>query len=661
MANDLPELPIQYRCLFGISDRVSGIAEDTMHHATNHSSSIFASSGPNDRTYWCLFTNLGDTYYGDALPPYGEEEEAETVRIHGPDAVTDTVRFSDLYERRITSVSTPLHEGVLDKWYEGRCMVVGDAVHKFNPIIGLGGVSALETTATLTNNLITLFKSSPKPSRLEIESVFARVQDARQPRAKALVDASAQTQGRFAMETPWLRFMNRYLYPAQGPRSALRLLSEAYPGTQSLDVAAAADQQAPAVKGGAKRPEWLPSPPASHALPYEDELLKPPTPRTSFVSLATTTVLVGLGFLGVHLLLQKSLTNGTFRLVDEAVWQRSVEVPGQGMVDLRTLFGPGSFLSALDELLTTLVAVFLPLVAEEVTGVSSLERKLQAGYFLVAVFLPILAVILVEGSRSRNTWSLVWSPSIWLTLAQLFGLGLTLPFYVLAFFLSSSQTAYWMPAERFVPERFSRSVLPALVLGFLAPSALMITPLVYPGAREYIQQIIAFWQVTPVLASWLAEAITRFLPSSAAGDKRRPLEDYAGLDIPHLNRLYGVVFFVAASTHAAVMLAVVWVVRVSVAGIFLPHQTVGPVASILEGVSIFIKYDLLLTVAATFVWCVINLMEMKRVGLIEGSTLKRTGWLLAGCAAVGPGAVLVGLWKWRERKTARPALRAERG
>lgn len=232
---------------------------------------------------------------------------------------------------------------------------------------------------------------------------------------------------------------------------------------------------------------------------------------------------------------------------------------------------------------------------------------------------------------------------------------------MLAFFFSSSQTAYWMPAERFVPERFSRAVLPALVLGFLAPSALMITPLVYPRAQEYIQQIIAFWQITPVLTSWLAEAIARCAPVSASGGKRRPVEDYAGLDIAKLNRLYGVVFFVAASTHAAVMLAVVWVVRLSVAGIFLPHQTVGSVSSILEGVSIFIKYDLLLTVAATMVWCVINLMEMKRAGLIEGSTLKRVGWLVAGCAAVGPGATLVGLWKWREMKTARPELRAGRG
>lgn len=250
------------------------------------------------------------------------------------------------------------------------------------------------------------------------------------------------------------------------------------------------------------------------------------------------------------------------------------------------------------------------------------------------------------------------SPSIWLALAQLFGLGLIMPFYVLAFFFGSSKTAYWMPAERFVPERFSRAALPALALGFLAPSALMAAPMVSAGVQEYTQQIIAFWQVTPVLTSWLAEGIAKSLGGSAAGGKRRPVEDYAGLDVANLNRLYGAVFFVAATTHAVVMLTVVWVVRLSVAGIFLPGQTVGPVASIVEGVSIFIKYDLLLTVAATIVLCVINLMEMKRVGLIEGSTLKRVGWLVAGCAAVGPGATLVGLWKWRERKTARPELRA---
>lgn len=269
-------------------------------------------------------------------------------------------------------------------------------------------MSALETTAVLTNNLLALLKSSPKPSRAEIESVFAKTQKSRQPRAKALVEASTMTQYRFAMETPWQRFINRYFYPAQGSRPALRLLSGAYPGAPGLDVAVAKENgAAPPEKGGAM-PAWMPVRPEIRALPYEDELLRAPAPRTAFVSLATTAVLVGLGLLGVQLLLHTSLANGTFRLVDEAVWQRAVEVPGKEMVELRAFFNPGGLFSGLNELLTTLVAVFLPLVAEDVTNVSSLERKLQAGYFLVSVFLPIIAVIVVEGSRSRNSWSLIW-------------------------------------------------------------------------------------------------------------------------------------------------------------------------------------------------------------------------------------------------------------
>lgn len=268
-------------------------------------------------------------------------------------------------------------------------------------------MNALETTAVLTNNLLALLKSSPKPSRAEIESTFAKVQVFRQPRAKALVEASTQTQRRFAMETAWQRFMNRHFYPAQGSRSALRLLSEAYPGAPGLDASAAKQGIPPPAKGGAM-PAWLPARPETRALPYWDELIRAPAPRTAFVSLATTAVLVGLGLLGVELLMHRSLANGTFRLVDEAVWQRSVEVPGKGMVDLKDPFGATSVFSGLGELLTTLVAVFLPLVAEDVTGLSSLERKLHAGYFLVSVFLPIIAVILVEGSRKRNVWSLIW-------------------------------------------------------------------------------------------------------------------------------------------------------------------------------------------------------------------------------------------------------------
>ena len=269
-------------------------------------------------------------------------------------------------------------------------------------------MSALETTASLTNHLVALLKSSDSPSTSEIESVFAKTQDHRRPRAKALVDASMQTQHRFAMRTPWLAFLNRYYYPALGPRSALRWLTEAYSGAVSFDAIEREEQKTGSSDGKRKGlPDWLPTS-AIRALPYEDELLHPPAPRSTLESGAITALLVGLAALSAYLLMYIGQVNRTFRLVDEAVWQGYVDVPGQGLQELRPLFGDKWRVPGLDNLASTLVAVFLPVVAGSGTEPAVLERKLQAGYFLLSVYLPVLAVILIEGNRKRNTWSLIW-------------------------------------------------------------------------------------------------------------------------------------------------------------------------------------------------------------------------------------------------------------
>lgn len=646
-------LPVQYRCLFGISDKVPGISEDTLHHVANYGSSLFAASGPNDRTYWCLFTNTGSTYYGDALPPYDEKDEAETAKQHGDDAVTETVKFRDLYERRVQSVSTPLHEGALEKWYDGRCMIIGDAAHKFNPIIGLGGMSALETSAALANHLVALLKSSSNPSTSELESVFSKTQELRRPRAKALIDVSMLTQHRFAMETPLLKLLNLYYYPFLGSRPALGLLSEAYPGAVSLEMT----KDGAAVPGEkvTKLPDWLPKSDV-RSLPYEDELLHRPVPRSTLASLTITALLAGMFILGVYLLPYIGRVNGMFRLVDEAVWQGNVEISGRGMTELTPIFGNG-WLSGLNDMAQMLVAVFFPLIAESGTEPAIMERKLQALYFLLSVFPPVMAAILIEGSRKRNIWSPMWSPTAWLMAAQLFGLGLVLPLYVLAFFRNSSRTAYWMPPERFVPRSFSKALIPALVLGYLVPSALMVASTTY--VKDYGQEAVALWQISPALTSLVAELISGLLatPRKVAGGKKAPLEDYQGLDLPGLRMLYNVLFVIASVAHTVILLALVWVPGLSVVDAFVPTDSKRLVTDIAEGVGIFLKFDLLMVVASMLVWCLINCAEMRRVGATGVPLLKSFGLLMVGCVFVGPGAAFIAFWKRREMKMARPELR----
>lgn len=263
-------------------------------------------------------------------------------------------------------------------------------------------MSALETSAALTNHLVALLQTSNNPSNSEIESAFAKTQDSRRPRAKAMVEVSMLTQHRFAMETPLLRLMNRYYYPAMGPWASLGLLSEAYAGAVSLEMTK--EEVGLAAEEGSKLPDWLPRP-AVRSLPYDDELLHRPLPRSSLASGSITAMLLGLVILGVYSLVYISHVNGTFRLVDEAVWQGSVEIPGQGMTELRPMFGGKLWLTDLSR---TLVAIFLPLVAQSGTEPAVLERKLQGLYFLLSVLLPVLAVTLVEGSRKRNLWSWIW-------------------------------------------------------------------------------------------------------------------------------------------------------------------------------------------------------------------------------------------------------------
>lgn len=203
-------------------------------------------------------------------------------------------------------------------------------------------MSALETTAVLTNNLVQLLKVHPSPKSSEIEAVFDNTQNTRQPRAKALVEVSTLTQHRFAMVTPWLRFMNRWYYPAMGPRSALRLLSEAYPGAASLSESKLRHScNERDEKSNKDLPVWLPKATSGHALPYEDELVAPPRPRSGMANGLLTTVLLFLSGMGLHSKLTQQIS------------------------------------------------------------------PIELGD-LVSLQMPISVIMLVEGSRKRNTWSLIW-------------------------------------------------------------------------------------------------------------------------------------------------------------------------------------------------------------------------------------------------------------
>ncbi|KAI3394929.1 hypothetical protein diail_2101 [Diaporthe ilicicola] len=103
-------------------------------------------------TYWFAFSQLPETKSGKAIPKYSREDEAQFVKENAHRPITETITFGQVYERRISSTLTPLHEQVFKKWYFRRVFILGDAAHKPNPIGGQGG-NKLDKIKCLDNNM----------------------------------------------------------------------------------------------------------------------------------------------------------------------------------------------------------------------------------------------------------------------------------------------------------------------------------------------------------------------------------------------------------------------------------------------------------------------------------------------------------------------------
>jgi 2-polyprenyl-6-methoxyphenol hydroxylase-like FAD-dependent oxidoreductase len=87
-------------------------------------------TAPGNRTYWFLFDSLPKTLYGRDIPKYSKEDEAELVKKHFNDHITETATFGHIYEDRIMSTLVPLEEYVFERWHFERIITIGDAAHK---------------------------------------------------------------------------------------------------------------------------------------------------------------------------------------------------------------------------------------------------------------------------------------------------------------------------------------------------------------------------------------------------------------------------------------------------------------------------------------------------------------------------------------------------
>ncbi|KAK2039900.1 FAD/NAD(P)-binding domain-containing protein [Colletotrichum somersetense] len=148
------EIPCYYNRSFGIAQNVDGWARQDQSFIFGDGSSALVSSGRENRVYWFKFVCLPEEKRGGSIPKYTKEDKEAFAKEYVKMAVTETLKFNDIYKKKLSSTLTPLHELVYRTWFYRRVVLPGDSAHKSNPIGGQGGNGAVELAAELINALI---------------------------------------------------------------------------------------------------------------------------------------------------------------------------------------------------------------------------------------------------------------------------------------------------------------------------------------------------------------------------------------------------------------------------------------------------------------------------------------------------------------------------
>lgn len=76
------------------------------------------------------------------------------------------------------------------------------------------------------------------------------------------------------------------------------------------------------------------------------------------------------------------------------------------------------------------------------------------------------------------------STAIWGLFCQTIGFALVGPLYYAAYIWASADENYWWPLSRQVPTPYAKTILPALLLGYLLPTLLMLLPYSAPSVLQ---------------------------------------------------------------------------------------------------------------------------------------------------------------------------------
>jgi FAD binding domain len=254
----------------GISRCPPGLAEKQASRSLNYHRSYVVLTQPGaELCWWLAFFKHDQTLSEGKIPRYTVDDHKDILQKYGNDKVGSTT-LNQLYETAHHKVLVPIEEFVLDEWFLGRVVLLGDACHKVHPIIGQGANQAIESAACLAD-LIHSIRSTTDSAT--IHAAFSEYYITRHPRALSVMNAGRFSQCVDSLDTWWFKLFAFHV----GTKTPIQ--------NGFLPSFASGMLPAVSVRG-------LPQPDHGGNMPYEDQLRIKPSPRLKSATITFASVVL---------------------------------------------------------------------------------------------------------------------------------------------------------------------------------------------------------------------------------------------------------------------------------------------------------------------------------------------------------------------------------
>lgn len=269
-------------------------------------------------------------------------------------------------------------------------------------------------------------------------------------------------------------------------------------------------------------------------------------------------------------------------------------------------------------------------------------------YYFSNLISPIV-IYIVEAYRLGNRNTILAFPSLYLLAMQIQGIAIISPVYAVLSALLSTP----IPTRRFVNLEVTRALMPAVILGYILPTILVIADV--SSMAELTTWVPRVYQFAPMLVCSLTvsfaylDRIWSFRHDTQRDQGQSEVECYKAQDVPNLKSAYLFAFALQAIAHATLLVyahnepSIITVSQVVLQSFWNSNR------KFMDQATELFSTDLAITFITWFISNIYSIWDLRRFGYIttqDGLICALS--VVVGQLLVGPGATWAGLWYWRE-------------